>query len=250
MPRQRVRAAKSRPGLVLRTIATKIPTLDELGMPAVLRDIGMSKRGLVIFVGGTGTGKDPHRSPPWSGLRNEHSYGHIITVEDPIEYVHSHKNCIVTQREIGIDTDDREAALKNTPASGPRCDPHGEKSKRPQTMDYAVAFAETGPPPASAPLHANSANQAIDRLSTFSPEERRTKGLMDLPQPAGTMICSVCCQWSAARAGSRRSVMLNCRSLQIRIFKGEISEIKEPSDRRAPACRLLTRRFSTSTRPI
>ena len=192
---------QSRVGLVLRTIAMKIPTLDELGMPAVLRDIAMAKRGLVIFVGGTGTGKTTSLAA-LVDFRNEHSYGHIITVEDPIEYVHAHKNCIVTQREIGIDTDDWEAALKNTLRQAPDVILMGEIRDR-ETMDYAIAFAETGHL-CLATLHANSSNQAIDRIINFFPEERRQQLLMDLSLNLRAMISSGCCRWSVVQGPSAR----------------------------------------------
>ncbi|MBX3680075.1 PilT/PilU family type 4a pilus ATPase [Cognatazoarcus halotolerans] len=220
---------QSRVGLVLRTIATKIPTLDELGMPAVLRDIGMSKRGLVIFVGGTGTGKTTSLAA-LVDFRNEHSYGHIITVEDPIEYVHSHKNCIVTQREIGIDTDDWEAALKNTLRQAPDVILMGEIRDR-ETMDYAVAFAETGHL-CLATLHANSANQAIDRIINFFPEERRQQLLMDLSLNLRAMISQRLLPM-VGRKGRVPAVevMLNSPLIADLIFKGEISEIKETMKR-------------------
>ncbi|HQE40282.1 MAG TPA: PilT/PilU family type 4a pilus ATPase, partial [Zoogloea sp.] len=156
-------------GLILRTIPQRIPTFDELGLPPVLKDIAMSKRGLVIFVGGTGTGKTTSLAA-MVDYRNEKSFGHIITVEDPIEFVHTHKNCIVTQREVGIDTDSWEPALKNTLRQAPDVILMGEIRDR-ETMDYAIAFAETGHL-CLATLHANSANQAIDRIVNFFPEER------------------------------------------------------------------------------
>src|SRR5690606_3063188 len=139
----------------------KIPTFDELGLPPVLRDIALTKRGLVIFVGGTGSGKTTSLAA-MVDHRNENTYGHIITVEDPIEFVHSHKNCIVSQREVGIDTDSWENALKNTLRQAPDVILMGEIRDR-ETMDYAIAFAETGHM-CLATLHANSANQAIDRI--------------------------------------------------------------------------------------
>ncbi|PKO57157.1 MAG: type IV pili twitching motility protein PilT, partial [Betaproteobacteria bacterium HGW-Betaproteobacteria-19] len=176
---------QGRVGLVLRTIALKIPTFDELGLPAVLRDIAMAKRGLVIFVGGTGTGKTTSLAA-MVDYRNENSYGHIITVEDPIEYVHQHKNCIISQREVGIDTENWEAALKNTLRQAPDVILMGEIRDR-ETMDYAIAFAETGHL-CLATLHANSANQAIDRIINFFPEERRSQLLMDLSLNLRSMI--------------------------------------------------------------
>jgi pilus retraction protein PilT len=151
----------------------------------VLKDVAMTKRGLVIFVGGTGTGKTTSLAA-MVDFRNEHSYGHIITVEDPIEYVHQHKNCIVTQRELGIDTDSWEIALKNTLRQAPDVILMGEIRDR-ETMDYAIAFAETGHL-CLATLHANSTNQALDRIINFFPEERRQQLLMDLSLNIRAMI--------------------------------------------------------------
>ena len=168
---------QARIGVVLRTIATTIPTFESLQLPPVLKDIAMTKRGLVILVGGTGTGKSTSLAA-MVDYRNENSYGHIITVEDPIEYVHEHKKCIITQREVGIDTDTWEAALKNTLRQAPDVILMGEIRDR-ETMDHAIAFAETGHL-CMATLHANSTNQALDRIINFFPEERRQQLLMDL----------------------------------------------------------------------
>ncbi len=164
-------------GMVLRTIPAKLPTIDGLGMPQVLKDVSMTKRGLTILVGATGSGKSTTLAAmiDW---RNENSYGHIVTVEDPVEFVHPHKNCVVTQREVGIDTDSWEAALKNTLRQAPDVILMGEIRDR-ETMEHAVAFAETGHL-CMATLHANSANQALDRIINFFPEERRAQLLMDL----------------------------------------------------------------------
>jgi twitching motility protein PilU len=163
---------QGRVGVVCRTINMTIPTLDELLLPPVLKDLAMTKRGLIIFVGGTGTGKTTSLAA-LVDYRNENSYGHIITIEDPIEYVHDHKNCIVTQREVGVDTDDWGPALKNTLRQAPDVILMGEIRDR-NTMDYAIAFAETGHL-ALATLHANSANQAIDRIINFFPEEHTSE---------------------------------------------------------------------------
>ena len=168
---------QGRVGIVLRTIATKIPKIEELGLPPMLKDVAMTKRGLVIFVGGTGSGKSTSLAA-MVGYRNENTYGHIITIEDPIEYVHEHKNCIITQREVGIDTDNWFSALKNTLRQAPDVILIGEIRDR-ETMEYAIAFAETGHL-CLATLHANSANQALDRIINFFPEERRDQLLMDL----------------------------------------------------------------------
>ncbi|AYH45398.1 PilT/PilU family type 4a pilus ATPase [Azoarcus sp. DN11] len=212
-------------GLVLRTIAQKIPTFDELGMPAVLRDVAMAKRGLVIFVGGTGTGKTTSLAA-MVDFRNEHSYGHIITVEDPIEYVHLHKNCIVTQREIGLDTDSWEAALKNTLRQAPDVILMGEIRDR-ETMDYAIAFAETGHL-CLATLHANSANQALDRIINFFPEERRQQLLMDLSLNLRSLISQRLLPKKAEKGRVPAvEVLLNSPLISDLIFKGEVPGIKE-----------------------
>ena len=212
-------------GLILRTIPQKIPTFDELGLPPVLKDIAMSKRGLVIFVGGTGTGKTTSLAA-MVDYRNEKSFGHIITVEDPIEFVHAHKNCIVTQREVGIDTDSWEPALKNTLRQAPDVILMGEIRDR-ETMDYAVAFAETGHL-CLATLHANSANQAIDRIVNFFPEERRHQLLMDLSLNLRALISQrllpMCDRKGRVPA---IEVMLNSPLISDLIFKGEIPGIKE-----------------------
>ncbi len=216
---------QGRVGCVLRTIALTIPTIDELGLPAVIKDIGMAKRGLVIFVGGTGTGKTTSLAA-LVDFRNEHSYGHIITVEDPIEYVHQHKNCIVTQREVGIDTDDWTAALKNTLRQAPDVILMGEIRDR-ETMDHAIAFAETGHL-CLATLHANSANQAIDRIINFFPEERRQQLLMDLSLNLRAMVSQRLLPM-IGRKGRVPAVeiLLNSPLISDLIFKGEVSEIKE-----------------------
>ncbi|MCB1962500.1 MAG: PilT/PilU family type 4a pilus ATPase [Rhodocyclaceae bacterium] len=216
---------QGRVGCVLRTIAQKIPTLDELGLPTVLREIAMAKRGLVIFVGGTGTGKTTSLAA-MVDYRNEHSYGHIITVEDPVEYVHQHKNCIITQREVGIDTEDWSIALKNTLRQAPDVILMGEIRDR-ETMDHAIAFAETGHL-CLATLHANSANQAIDRIINFFPEERRQQLLMDLSLNLRAMISQRLLPM-VGRKGRVPAVeiMLNSPLISDLIFKGEVSEVKE-----------------------
>ncbi len=216
---------QGRVGLVLRTIASKIPTFDELGLPAVLRDIAMTKRGLVIFVGGTGTGKTTSLAA-MVDYRNEHSYGHIITVEDPIEYVHQHKNCIVTQRELGIDTDSWEIALKNTLRQAPDVILMGEIRDR-ETMDYAIAFAETGHL-CLATLHANSSNQALDRIINFFPEERRQQLLMDLSLNLRALISQRLLPLKERKGRVPAiEVMLNSPLISDLIFKGEVPGIKE-----------------------
>ena len=216
---------QGRVGLVLRTIPQKIPTFDELGLPKVLKDIAMAKRGLVIFVGGTGTGKTTSLAA-MVDHRNENSHGHIITVEDPIEFVHPHKGCIVTQRELGIDTDGWEIALKNTLRQAPDVILMGEIRDR-ETMDYAIAFAETGHL-CLATLHANSANQAIDRIINFFPEDRRPQLLMDLSLNLKAMISQRLIPL-AQRKGrvAAVEVMINSPLIADLIFKGEVAEIKE-----------------------
>jgi twitching motility protein PilU len=216
---------QGRVGVVCRTINMSIPTLDELELPTVLKDIAMTKRGLVIFVGGTGTGK----STSLAALvdhRNRNSYGHIITVEDPIEYVHEHKNCIVTQREIGVDTDSWEVALKNTLRQAPDVILMGEIRDK-ETMDHAIAFAETGHL-CLATLHANSANQAIDRIINFFPADRRQQLLMDLSLNLRALVSQ---RLLPKKDGKGRAaaieIMLNSPLISDLIFKGEVHEIKE-----------------------
>jgi len=216
---------QGRVAVVCRTINMTIPTLDELGLPPVLKDIAMTKRGLVIFVGGTGTGKTTSLAA-LVDYRNQNSYGHIITIEDPVEYIHEHKNCIVTQREVGVDTDSWEAALKNTLRQAPDVILMGEIRDR-ETMDYAVAFAETGHL-CLATLHANSANQAIDRIINFFPEERRQQLLMDLSLNLRGLVSQ---RLLPKKDGKGRvaaiEVMLNSPLISDLIFKGEVQEIKE-----------------------
>ena len=216
---------QGRIAVVCRTINMTIPTLEELGLPTVLKDIGMTKRGLIIFVGGTGTGKTTSLAAVVD-YRNANSYGHIITIEDPIEYVHDHKNCIVTQREVGIDTDSWEAALKNTLRQAPDVILMGEIRDR-ETMDHAIAFAETGHL-CLATLHANSTNQAIDRIINFFPEERRPQLLMDLSLNLRAMVSQ---RLIPKKDGKGRAaaveIMLNSPLISDLIFKGEVHEIKE-----------------------
>ena len=216
---------QARVGIVLRTITTTIPKMDDLGLPPVLKDVAMTKRGLVIMVGGTGSGKSTTLAA-MIGYRNENSHGHIITIEDPIEFVHDHKNCLITQREVGVDTDSWEAALKNTLRQAPDVILIGEIRDR-DTMDYAIAFAETGHL-CMATLHANSANQALDRIINFFPEERRHQLLMDL----SLNIRAVVSQRLIPRKESKGRVaaveiMLNSPLISDLIFKGDVHEIKE-----------------------
>jgi len=212
-------------GMVLRTITTEIPKLENLGLPDVLKDIVMTKRGLVIMVGATGSGKSTTLAA-MVGYRNENSYGHIITIEDPVEYVHPHKNCIVTQREVGVDTDDWAVALKNTLRQAPDVIQIGEIRDR-ETMDHAIAFAETGHL-CLATLHANSANQALDRIINFFPDERRQQLLMDLSLNLKGMVSQrlIPLKESKGRCVAIE-IMLNSPLISDLIFKGEVHEIKE-----------------------
>ena len=212
-------------GLVLRTIPQRIPKFDELGLPPVLSDIALTKRGLVIFVGGTGTGKTTSLAS-MVDYRNENTYGHIITVEDPIEFVHAHKNCIVTQREVGLDTESWESALKNTLRQAPDVILMGEIRDR-ETMDYAIAFAETGHL-CLATLHANSANQAIDRIINFFPEDRRQQLLMDLSLNLRAMVSQRLLPLKDRKGRVPAvEVLLNSPLISDLIFKGDIPAIKE-----------------------
>jgi len=212
-------------GMVLRTINSKIPTFEELGLPTTLKDVCMTKRGLVIMVGATGSGKSTSLAA-MVGFRNANSYGHIITIEDPIEYVHPHINCIITQREIGVDTESWDNALKNTLRQAPDVILMGEVRDR-ETMDYAIAFAETGHL-CMATLHANSSNQALDRIINFFPEERRPQLLMDLSLNLKGMISQ---RLIPRREGKGRvaavEIMLNSPLIADLIFKGDVHEIKE-----------------------
>ncbi|MBA2592644.1 MAG: PilT/PilU family type 4a pilus ATPase [Gammaproteobacteria bacterium] len=211
-------------GMVLRVIETEVPTLEKLGLPEVLKDIAMTKRGLVIMVGATGSGKSTSLAA-MVDHRNQNSYGHIITIEDPIEFVHPHKNCIITQREVGVDTDDWDIALKNTLRQAPDVILLGEIRDR-RTMEYGIAFAETGHL-AVATLHANNSNQAIDRIINFFPEERRHQLLMDLSLNLKAVLSQ---RLLRRRNGAGRvaaiEVLLNSPLISDLIRKGEVHEIK------------------------
>ena len=211
-------------GLVMRIIATEIPNLDKLKLPEVLKDIVMTKRGLVIMVGGTGSGKSTSLAA-MIDYRNENTFGHIITIEDPIEYVHPHKSCIIMQREVGMDTDDWEIALKNTLRQAPDVILLGEVRDR-ETMEFSIAFAETGHL-AMATLHANSANQALDRIINFFPEERRQQLLMDLSLNLKAVIAQRLLKTidGEGRAAAIE-IMLNSPLISDLILKGEVHEIK------------------------
>jgi twitching motility protein PilU len=216
---------QSRVGLVLRTINSAIPKIEDLGLPPQLKEIALTKRGLVVFVGGTGSGKSTSLAA-MIGFRNENTHGHIVTIEDPIEYVHEHKNCIVTQREVGVDTDSWHAALRNTLRQAPDVILIGEIRDR-DTMDYAVAFAETGHL-AMATLHANSANQALDRIINFFPEERRAQLLMDLSLNLKAFVSQrlIPMKDSKGRVAAVE-ILINSPLISDLIFKGDVHEIKE-----------------------
>ncbi|HFC3389034.1 TPA: PilT/PilU family type 4a pilus ATPase [Neisseria gonorrhoeae] len=211
--------------LVFRAITSKIPKFESLNLPPALKDVALKKRGLVIFVGGTGSGKSTSLAS-LIDYRNENSFGHIITIEDPIEFVHEHKNCIITQREVGVDTENWMAALKNTLRQAPDVILIGEIRDR-ETMDYAIAFAETGHL-CMATLHANSTNQALDRIINFFPEERREQLLTDLSLNLQAFIS----QRLVPRDGGKGrvaavEVLLNSPLISELIHNGNIHEIKE-----------------------
>lgn len=216
---------QQRVGIVLRTITTKIPEFDDLGLPQVLKEVVMSKRGLVVFVGGTGSGKSTSMAA-LIGYRNQNSHGHIITIEDPVEYVHEHIHCLITQREVGVDTESWEAALKNTLRQAPDVILIGEIRDR-ETMEHAISFAETGHL-CLGTLHANSANQALDRIINFFPEERRAQLLMDLSLNLRGLVAQ---RLIPAKDGNGRvaaiEVLLNSPLVADLIFKGNVHEIKE-----------------------
>ena len=212
-------------GMVLRTITTTIPKLEDLRLPEILKDVVMTKRGLVIMVGATGSGKSTTLAA-MVGYRNENSYGHIITIEDPVEYVHPHRNCVITQREVGVDTETFEAALKNSLRQAPDVIQIGEIRDR-ETMEHAIAFAETGHL-CLATLHANSANQALDRIINFFPEERRQQLLMDLSLNLKGLISQRLIPMKESKGRCVAiEIMLNSPLISDLIFKGDVHEIKE-----------------------
>ena len=212
-------------GMVLRKIETKIPTPEDLKLPPIIKDFAMTKRGLIIFVGATGTGKSTSLAS-MIGFRNHNSTGHIISIEDPIEYIHQHGGCIVTQREVGIDTETFEMALKNTLRQAPDVILIGEIRTR-ETMDHAVAFAETGHL-CLATLHANNANQALDRIINFFPEDRRDQLLMDLSLNLKAMVAQ---QLIPTPDGKGRrcavEILINTPLASDLIRKGEVHTLKE-----------------------
>jgi len=212
-------------GMVLRKIETQIPTLEDLHLPAIIKNLSMTKRGLVMFVGGTGTGKSTSLAA-MIGYRNKNSTGHIISIEDPIEYIHHHDGCIITQREVGLDTDSFEIALKNTLRQAPDVILIGEIRTR-ETMEHAITFAETGHL-CLATLHANNANQALDRIINFFPEDRRDQLLMDLSLNLKGIIAQ---QLIPTPDGKGRraaiEVLINTPLAADIIRKGAIHELKE-----------------------
>jgi len=216
-------------GCVIRQINGRIPTIEELDLPQILQELALTKRGLIIVVGGTGSGKSTTLAS-MIGYRNEKSRGHIVTIEDPVEFVHSHKGCVITHREVGVDTENWGAALKNTLRQAPDVIYIGEIRDR-ETMEYAVQFAETGHL-VFATLHANSSNQALDRIINFFPEERREQLLMDLSLNIRALISQrlIPREGSAGRIAAME-IMLNSPLIQDLIFRGEITKIKEVMSR-------------------
>jgi len=212
-------------GCVLRTIQSKIPTIEELELPPILKDIVMSKRGLVIVVGATGSGKSTTLAS-MVGYRNEKTRGHIVTIEDPVEYVHPHRGCVVTHREVGVDTDSWHTALKNTLRQAPDVIMIGEIRDR-DTMEYGIQFAETGHL-VLATLHANSSNQALDRIINFFPEEKREQLLMDLSLNIRAMVSQrlIPREKTEGRIAAME-IMLGTPLISDLIFRGEVAKIKE-----------------------
>ena len=211
-------------GMVLRVINSEIPSIEELRLPDIIKDVSMTKHGLVIFVGGTGCGKSTSLAA-MLGYRNEHSQGHIVTIEDPIEFVHKHRNCIVTQREVGVDTENFEIALKNTLRQAPDVILIGEIRDR-ETMEYAVSFAETGHL-CLATLHANSTNQALDRIINFFPEEKRAQLLMDLSLNLKAIVSQrlLPIKDSEGRVPAIE-ILINSPLMADLIFKGDVPKMK------------------------
>lgn len=215
-------------GLVIRNIKTRIPTMDELGLPPILSKLVMQKRGLVLFVGATGSGKSSSLAA-LIDYRNSTSAGHIITIEDPIEYIYRHKRSIITQREVGDDTNTYEEALKNTLRQAPDVILIGEVRDR-ETMEYAIAFAETGHLAIST-LHANSANQAFDRIINFFPEDRRNQLLMDLSLNVRGIVSQRLIPTLDGKRVAAFEILLNSPLVSDLILKGEIHKIKEIMER-------------------
>jgi twitching motility protein PilU len=216
---------QGRAGIVCRTIKVEIPSFESLGIPDVLKEVVLTKRGLVIVVGATGSGKS-NTLAAMLGHRNQATHGHIITIEDPVEFVHPHKNCIVTHREVGVDTESWHAALKNTLRQAPDVIMIGEIRDR-ETMEHAVTFAETGHL-CLATLHSNSANQALDRIINFFPEERRHQLLMDLSLNLKSIISQRLIPTLNAKGRVPAvEILLNSPLISDLIFKGEVGMIKD-----------------------
>ncbi|MCO5107418.1 MAG: PilT/PilU family type 4a pilus ATPase [Burkholderiaceae bacterium] len=216
---------QNRVGIVMRTINTEIPTFEQLQLPSVLKDLALTKRGMIIVVGATGSGKS-NTLAAIVGHRNEMSHGHIVTIEDPVEFVHPHRNCIVTHREVGVDTESWEVALKNTLRQAPDVIMIGEIRDR-ETMEHAVAFAETGHL-CLATLHSNSANQALDRIINFFPEERRAQLLMDLSLNLKAIVSQRLIPMASGKGRVPAvEILLNSPLIADLIFKGEVGAIKE-----------------------
>src|SRR6202000_732325 len=216
-------------GAVLRLINAKIPSFEELDLPVILKEVAVAKRGLVMIVGGTGSGKSTSLAA-MVGHRNENTRHHIVTIEDPVEYVHHHKGCVITHREVGVDTESWQAALKNTLRQAPDVILIGEIRDR-ETMEYGIQFSETGHL-VLATLHANSANQALDRIINFFPEERREQLLMDLSLNIRALISQ---RLIPREAGAGRiaamEIMLASPLISDLIFKGEVAKIKDVMSR-------------------
>ncbi len=216
---------QSHVGCVIRLINAKIPTFEELELPPVLKEVVLSKRGFVIVVGGTGSGKSTTLAS-MVGYRNDKTRGHIVTIEDPVEFVHQHRGCVITHREVGVDTDSWHTALRNTLRQAPDVILIGEIRDR-ETMEYGIQFAETGHL-VLATLHANSSNQALDRIINFFPEERREQLLMDLSLNIRALISQ---RLIPRESGHGRiaamEIMLNSPLIQDLIFRGDVAKIKE-----------------------
>ena len=212
-------------GAVLRRIVTEIPTVDELELPQILKDISLTKRGLVILVGATGSGKSTTLAA-MVGHRNANTRGHIVTIEDPVEYVHPHNQCVITQREVGVDTESWGAALKNTLRQAPDVILIGEIRER-ETMEYGIQFAETGHL-CLATLHANNANQALDRIINFFPAEKRNQLLMDMSLNIKSIISQ---RLLPRESGEGRiaamEILMQTPLVSDLIFKGAVTELKE-----------------------
>ena len=212
-------------GAVLRRIITEIPTVEGLHLPAILKDIAMTKRGLVILVGATGSGKSTTLAA-MVGHRNANTRGHIVTIEDPVEYVHPHNQCVITQREVGVDTESWHAALKNTLRQAPDVILIGEIRDR-ETMEYGIQFAETGHL-CLATLHANSANQALDRVINFFPEEKRNQLLMDMSLNIKSIISQrLLPRESGEGRVAAMEILMQTPLVSDLISKGEVVQLKE-----------------------